>query len=168
MEDATKGPIAGPLLTSTSNLLLKLFEELARRAGDVHSTRNSALTVLDTLDDAGRFGALRTIRALVGIHDLFTVAGLGNLRHNACSPWYKCFGSRAGCLMVYPTLRQAVSKSSGTSRKDCTGQATAGIGGEELRLRLFKEFTRERLLLKLRRRGRMNQRPGGGRCGRLA
>src|SRR5260370_14432482 len=62
---------------------LELFEEIARRAGDIHSARSTALAVLDTLDDAGGFGALGTIRALVGIHDLLTVAGLGNLRHNA-------------------------------------------------------------------------------------
>ena len=75
--------------------LLELFEEIARRAGDIHSARSTALTVLDTLDDAGGFGALGTIRALVGIHDLLTVAGLGNLRHNACSPWYEYCGSHA-------------------------------------------------------------------------
>jgi hypothetical protein len=76
---------------------LEFFEEIARRAGDVHSARNTALTVLDALDDAGGFGALGAIGALVGVHDLLTVAGLGNLRHNACSPWYECCGSRARC-----------------------------------------------------------------------
>jgi hypothetical protein len=65
---------------------LEFFKEIARRAGDIHSARSTALTVLDALDDAGGFGALGTIRALVGIHDLLTVAGLGYLRHNACSP----------------------------------------------------------------------------------
>jgi hypothetical protein len=77
---------------------LELLEEIARGAGDIHSARSTALTVLDTLYDAGGFGALGTIRALVGIHDLLTVAGLGNFRHNARSPWYECFGSRAGCV----------------------------------------------------------------------
>ena len=62
---------------------LEFFEEIARRAGDIYSAGSSALPVLDTLDDAGGFGALGTIRALVGIHDLLTVAGLGNFRHNA-------------------------------------------------------------------------------------
>ena len=75
---------------------LEFFEEIARRAGDIHSARSTALAVLDTLDDAGGFGALGTIRALVGIHDLLPVAGLGNLRHTAWSPWYECCGSRAG------------------------------------------------------------------------
>jgi hypothetical protein len=65
---------------------LELFEEIARRAGDIHSARSTALAVLDSLDNACGFGALGTIRALVGIHDLLTVAGLGNLRHSACSP----------------------------------------------------------------------------------
>ena len=62
---------------------LEFFEEIARRTGDIHSAGSTALTVLDALYDAGRFGALRTIGALVGVHDLLTVAGLGNLRHNA-------------------------------------------------------------------------------------
>jgi hypothetical protein len=79
-------------------MILKFFEEFACRAGDINSAWNAAFTVLNTLDDTGWFGALRTIRALVGIHDLLAVAGLGNLRHNASSPWYKCFGSYAGCL----------------------------------------------------------------------
>ena len=65
---------------------LEFFEEITRRARDVDSARSTALTVLDTLDDAGGFRALRAIRALVGIHDLLAVAGLGNFRHNACSP----------------------------------------------------------------------------------
>ena len=88
----------GPLSYVSKSDYLELLEEVARRAGDIHSARSTALTVLDTLDDAGGFGALRTIRALVGIHDLLTVAGLGNFRHNACSPWYECCGSRAGCV----------------------------------------------------------------------
>jgi hypothetical protein len=62
---------------------LEFFEEIARRAGDINSAGSAALTVLDALDDAGGFGALRAIGALVGVHDLLTVAGLGNLRHNA-------------------------------------------------------------------------------------
>src|SRR4030088_3660478 len=86
-------------------IYLEFFEEIARRAGDIHSAGSTALTVLDTLDNAGRFGALGTIRALVGIHDLLTVAGLGNFRHNACSPWYECCGSRAGCVEGLPPRR---------------------------------------------------------------
>ena len=77
---------------------LEFFEEIASRAGDIYPARSSPLTIFNTLYDTGRFGALRTIRALVGIHDLLTVAGLGNLRHNARSPWYECCGSRAGCV----------------------------------------------------------------------
>ena len=78
-----KGPIMGPLSYVSKSDYLELLEKIACRAGDIHSARSTALTVLDTLDDAGGFGALRTVRALVGIHDLLTVAGLGNLRHNA-------------------------------------------------------------------------------------
>src|SRR4030088_1222239 len=111
----------GPLSYASSSDYLEFFEEIARRAGDIHSAGSTALTVLDTLDDAGRFGALGTIRALVGIHDLLTVAGLGNFRHNACSPWYECCGSRAGCLGAATLRGQAESKSSGTSRKACPG-----------------------------------------------
>jgi hypothetical protein len=66
---------------------LKFLEEIAGRAGDIDSTRDASFPVLDAFYDAGWFRALRTIRALVRIHDLFTVAGLGNLRHNSCSPW---------------------------------------------------------------------------------
>ena len=61
---------------------LELLEEIARGAGDIHSARSITFTVLDALDDAGWFRALRAVRALVSIHDLLTVAGLGNLRHN--------------------------------------------------------------------------------------
>ena len=82
-----KEPAAGPFfMCFLIENCLEFFEEVARRAGDIHSARSTALTILDALDDAGGFGALRTIGALVGIHDLLTVAGLGNLRHNACSP----------------------------------------------------------------------------------
>ena len=117
----TKEPNMGSFIMCFGDRLLELFEEIARRAGDIHSARSTALTVLDTLDDAGGFGALGTIRALVGIHDLLTVAGLGNLRHNACSPWYKCCGSRAGCIEQLPPSRASRIESSGTSRKDCPG-----------------------------------------------
>ena len=79
---------------------LELFKKVARRAGDIDSAGGAALTILDALDNASRFGALGAICALVSIYDLLTVAGLGNLRHNACSPWYECFGSRAGCVLI--------------------------------------------------------------------
>src|SRR5271168_3821251 len=49
-------------------------------------------------------------------------------------------------LMGCRPCGRAEIESSGTSRKDYPGRATAGIGGEELRLRLFKEFTRQRPL----------------------
>ena len=87
---------------------LELLEKVASRAGDIDSARGSALTILNALDDTSRFGTLGAIGALVSIHDLLTVAGLGNLCHNACSPWYECFGSRAGYLIVTQYRRHPV------------------------------------------------------------
>jgi hypothetical protein len=142
----TKEPMSGSfVMCFRDSICLELFEEIARRAGDIHSARSTALTILDTLDDAGGFGALGTIRALVGVHDLLTVAGLGNLRHNACSPWYECCGSRAGCIDELPPSRASRIESSGTSRKDCPGLGPRRESdGEELRLRLFYKSTRQR------------------------
>ena len=60
---------------------LELFEEVAGRAGDVDAAGDAALAILDALDDAGGLGALGTICAFLCIHDLFAVAGFGNLRH---------------------------------------------------------------------------------------
>src|ERR1700754_602658 len=60
---------------------LQLFVEIARRAGDVHPSRNAALAVLHALHNARRLRALRAIGALLCIHDLLAVTGLGNLRH---------------------------------------------------------------------------------------
>jgi len=51
----------------------------------------------------------------------------------------------ARALDVFDELRPLRTRrieSSGTSRKDYPGLATAGIGGEELRLRLSDDFTR--------------------------
>jgi hypothetical protein len=79
----TKSPRWGSLSRAADWNGLEFFEEIARRAGDIDSAGSATLTVLDALDDAGGFGALRAIGALVGVHDLLTVAGLGNLRHNA-------------------------------------------------------------------------------------
>src|ERR1700729_2203404 len=41
-------------------------------------------------------------------------------------------------------LRASKTSSSGTSRKDCPGRTAAGIGGEELRLKLSYKSTRQR------------------------
>jgi hypothetical protein len=62
-------------------LALELFVELASGAGDVHAARHAAFPILNTLHNAGRLGALGTIRALGGIHFLFTVARFRNLCH---------------------------------------------------------------------------------------
>ena len=60
---------------------LQLFEEIAGRAGDVHPTGHATLPVLDALYDTGGFGALGAVGALLCVHDLFAVTGLGNLSH---------------------------------------------------------------------------------------
>lgn len=41
---------------------LKLFVEIARRAGDIDSSRHAALAVLDALYDARGFAAFGTVR----------------------------------------------------------------------------------------------------------
>ena len=64
---------------------LELFEEITCRAGDIDSAGNAAFAVLDALNDACCFGALRTFCALVGIHDLLAVACFGNLCHYVLS-----------------------------------------------------------------------------------
>ena len=74
------------LLSVQFRISLELFEEIACRAGVINSAWCPALTVLDALDDAGWFGTLGAIGALVGIHDLLTVAGLGNLCHMLALP----------------------------------------------------------------------------------
>lgn len=60
---------------------LELLEEIACRAGDVDSTGNVTLAILNALDDASGLGALRACCALLCIHDLCAVASFGNLRH---------------------------------------------------------------------------------------
>ena len=65
---------------------LEFLEKITGRAGDVDATRRATLPIFDPLYDTGGFGALRTICALVRVHNFLAVAGLGNLRHNACSP----------------------------------------------------------------------------------
>ena len=78
---------------------LELFEEVASRAGNVDSAGNTALAVLDALDDAGGLGALGTIGALLGVHDLLAVTGFGDLCHCVVLPaakvWLARFMSRA-------------------------------------------------------------------------
>jgi hypothetical protein len=65
-----------------NNLALELFVEFAGGAGDVHTARHAAFPIFDALHNAGRFGALGTIRALRGIHFLLTVARFRNLCHD--------------------------------------------------------------------------------------
>ncbi len=85
-DDEASGP-RPPQRTGCVGLNLKdgleFFEEVAGRAGDIDSAGDAALTILDPLDDASGFGAFGAVGAPAGVHDLFTVAGLGNLRHGA-------------------------------------------------------------------------------------
>ena len=87
MDGQRSRPKAGTLLYCiTVNIKLELLEKITGRAGDVDAARRAALPIFYPLNDAGGFGALGTIRALVRVHNFLAVAGLGNLRHNACSP----------------------------------------------------------------------------------
>ena len=61
---------------------LKFLEEVACGTRDVNATRSSTLAILDSLHDARRFRAFRTICALVRVHDLLTVTCFGDLCHN--------------------------------------------------------------------------------------
>ena len=63
-------------------VFLQLLVKLASGAGDIHSARHAALPVLHSFHNPGRFRALGAIRALSGVHFLFTVARLCNLSHN--------------------------------------------------------------------------------------
>jgi hypothetical protein len=123
-----KSPNWGSFCIFEVGIYLQFLEKIARRAGDVNSARSAALTILHALDDAGGFGALGTVGALVGIHNLLTVAGFGNLRHNASSPWYKYCGSRAGCLDGLLPFSGKQNRIILNFSKDCPGLATAGIG----------------------------------------
>jgi len=65
---------------------LEFFEEVADGAGDVDAAGDATLTILDALDDAGGLRAFGAVGTSGGVHDLFTVAGFGNLCHGAWSP----------------------------------------------------------------------------------
>ena len=55
--------------------------EITHRARDIYPSWNPTFTVFHALYDARGFGTARAIRALVGVHYLLAVAGLGNLRN---------------------------------------------------------------------------------------
>jgi hypothetical protein len=104
----TKGRrLGGPLQVVQSRL--ELFEEVAGRAGDVHSAGNAALAILDALDDAGGLGALGAVGALLGIHDLLAVTGFGDLCHCSVLPetkvWLAWFAGKRKGIVRRPTLR---------------------------------------------------------------
>ncbi len=69
-------------LIEKAAIFLQLFVKLANRAGNIHAARHAALAVLHAFHNPGRFRALGAIRALSGIHFLFTVARFRNLGHN--------------------------------------------------------------------------------------
>jgi hypothetical protein len=77
---------------------LQLLVKVARRARNINSARNPALPILHPLHNPGRLRALRTIRALVRIHDLCPVACLCNLCHLSLSMfllmWLACVERR--------------------------------------------------------------------------
>ena len=58
---------------------LQLLEELASRARNINPARSSAFAVLHALHNTSGLTALRAIRALAGVHDLFPVRRLCNL-----------------------------------------------------------------------------------------
>ena len=62
---------------------LQLLVKIARRAGDINSARNTALTVFDPLHDTGRFAALWAVGGLGRVHCFLTVAGFCNLGHGS-------------------------------------------------------------------------------------
>ena len=87
VESKKESPDWRPFLyCKVANFRLELLEKITGRAGDIDSARRATLPIFDPLYDTGGFGALRTICALVRVHNFLAVAGLGNLRHNACSP----------------------------------------------------------------------------------
>ena len=124
---------------------LEFFEELTGRTRDVHAAGDAALTVLDALYDAGGFGAFRAISALVGVHDLLAVAGLGNLRHCAVLLILECVGyGLAGGLDSKASPDRTSRNFSGEGGLH---KAAPAIEGEDLRLRLTNKFTRGRRLM---------------------
>ncbi len=86
--------MSGPPFHTALPCWLELLEEVAGGAGDVDATGDVTLAIFDALDDAGGLGALGTVGALVGIHDLFPVAGFGNLRHDALISLVMCGAGR--------------------------------------------------------------------------
>src|ERR1019366_94597 len=61
---------------------LQLLVKLTRRARDVHAARNVFLAIFHALDHPGGLAAFGAIRTLGGVHDLFSVCGLCDLRHS--------------------------------------------------------------------------------------
>ena len=64
---------------------LQLLEKFAARTRNIDSAWNATLAILHALDDSGFFTAFGTCGRFRGIHDLFTVGRLGNLRHSIFS-----------------------------------------------------------------------------------
>jgi hypothetical protein len=66
----------------TAETRLQFLEELARGAGDKHTSRNVALAILYTLNNAGGLCAFWTVGALGRIHHLFAITSFCDLSHS--------------------------------------------------------------------------------------
>jgi len=73
---------------------LELLKKITRRARNVDPARDAAFAVFDPLHDTGGLAALGAIGALVGVHFLLAVAGLGNLCHGVLSLKQKIWPAR--------------------------------------------------------------------------
>jgi hypothetical protein len=111
-----KAPILGLFLSIPSEL--EFFDEVADRAGDIDSTRSSPLAVFHPLHDTRRLRALGAVGALLCVHDLLTVAGLGNLCHNLALPKYECLVRAPKCLMLSRGIRELLRIVRGLSRPE--------------------------------------------------
>src|SRR5579884_839232 len=60
---------------------LQFLVKITSRARNINPARNAPLAVFDALYDAGRFAALRTVRALGRVHYLLAVCCLGDFSH---------------------------------------------------------------------------------------
>jgi hypothetical protein len=60
---------------------LKFLVEVARRAGDIDSSRYAALAVFHSLDDARRFAAFRAVGGLRRVHCFLAITSFGNFGH---------------------------------------------------------------------------------------
>jgi len=87
--------LPGFLLDSNLKQYLKFLVEIAYRARDVDSARDTPLAVFYTLDDARGLAALGTVSRLRRVHFLFAITSFCNLCHGlGVSP-------SGGCLCTH-------------------------------------------------------------------